>query len=172
MDHWVADSGRVTRVHVKPRNSLFMAKVDDVSLPWQSTQELGRARVTKGTDHLGNKFVLQDYWQAPRRPTRKQPFYWTGTTSFQDDVFGPTGRSPDSYECLRSYGLGERPNQSQHPKQTVYILHFLAFLLNQMHQMLFLHQSQEVFLHWKHLLVLITEFLSQLQLMDSFLCWA
>ena len=85
MDHWVADSGRVTRVHVVPRNSLFMAEVDDESLPWPSTQELGRVRVTKGTDHLGNEFILQDYWQASRRPTRKQPFYWTGTKSFQNE---------------------------------------------------------------------------------------
>ena len=84
-DHWVADSGRVTRVHVIPRNSLLMAKVDDESLPRQSTQELGRVRVTKGTDHLGNEFILQDYWQASRRPTRKQPVYWTGTTSFQNE---------------------------------------------------------------------------------------
>ena len=85
VDHWVKKGEVVTRVHVVPRNSLFMAKVDDESLPWQNTQKLGRVRVTKGTDHLGNEFILHDYWQASRRPTRRQPFYWTGTTSFQNE---------------------------------------------------------------------------------------
>ena len=84
-DRWVKENDCVARVHVIPRYSLFVAKVDDESLPWQRAHELGRVRVTKGTDHPGGEFTIQDYWQVARRPTRRPPFQWTGTTSFYDD---------------------------------------------------------------------------------------
>ena len=81
-DYWEEDGDKIVRVHVQTRDSLFTCPVEDGSLRGQVTQEVGRVRTTRGVTQSGEEFVLLDYWQAARRPNRRQPFQWTGTTTF------------------------------------------------------------------------------------------
>ena len=77
LDYWTTEGDKVVRVHVQPRNALFATTAKTVD-----AEGLGQVRLTRGRNQAGEKFVLHDYWRASRRPQRRQPFQWTGTTTF------------------------------------------------------------------------------------------
>ena len=79
-DRWITDRDKVVRIHSQPRSALFAAttKISD-------GEGLGPIRTTRGRDQAGEEFVLHDYWRAARRPQRRLPFQWTGTTTFHHE---------------------------------------------------------------------------------------
>ena len=108
-DDWEEDGDKIVRVHVQTRESLFTCPVEDESLRGQVTQEVGRVRAAKGVTQGGEEFILQDDWQAARRPNRRHPFQWPGTTTFhKGERCGETSPSSRTYECLRLFVLGRR----------------------------------------------------------------
>ena len=76
-DYWTSDGSKVVRFHSQPRSALFAVTAKDPCY-----NSLGPVRTTRGMDQAGDEFVLHDYWRAAKRPRRRQPFQWTGTTTF------------------------------------------------------------------------------------------
>ena len=80
-DHWERHGNRVIRFHSRPRTRLFTATPKNSSTQWQSPENLGPIRTTRGRGLKGSEFILHDYWQAARWPNRRPSFLWTGSTT-------------------------------------------------------------------------------------------
>ena len=76
-DCWRRNGDKAVRFHSQPRSELFAVTAKDPNY-----ESLGPIRTTRGRDQAGNEFILHDYWRAAKRPRRRQPFQWTGTTTF------------------------------------------------------------------------------------------
>ena len=81
-DHWDVDEDGLVwiRIHVRPRQTLYVPIVDDQALA-QDFQDARTTPIRMLEQPHNNRIVLRDDWRLPNA-TRGMPFHWTGTTTF------------------------------------------------------------------------------------------
>ena len=105
-----SDEKRVQVVHDEWRYHLHVPKLN------AEVHKVGEYRITRGEFEDGERFVLSDYWQSSRRPSRKLKKKWRGVTEFVTELNGQESGAPNSvarWLTPRSPG-NSRPG---HPRQ-------------------------------------------------------
>ena len=108
-DYWDVHEDGITwtRVHVQPRQHLFVPR-DDPGVPWQSFQPDRLTTIRRPLPYT-ERTVLRDDWQLPDAD-RSMPFSWTGSTTFTMRVFA-TDRAPTTTQVPSSTGNAAVPEE-------------------------------------------------------------
>ena len=112
-DYWDVHEDGITwtRVHVQPRQQLFVPR-NDPGVPWQSFQPDRLTTIRRPLPYT-ERTVLRDDWQLPDAD-RSMPFSWTGSTTFTMRVFA-TDRAPTTTQVPSSTGNAAHPEEPGDP---------------------------------------------------------